>query len=71
MIMKTYCFFASIIFLLLSQFVSASDCLTIKVTKPIEVVNNKADVEFTQVKLLHKDKSGICCMSWAMKPISS
>ncbi|TMO89659.1 hypothetical protein CWC14_19245, partial [Pseudoalteromonas sp. S3260] len=30
------------------------------VTKPIEVVNNKADVAFTQVKLLHKDKSGIC-----------
>lgn len=58
--MKSYRFFASIIFLLLSQFVSASDCLAIKVTKPIAVVNNKADVDFTQVKLLHKDKSGIC-----------
>ena len=58
--MKGYRFFASIIFLLLSQFVSASDCLAIKVTKPIEVVNNKAGVDFTQVKLLHKDKSGVC-----------
>ncbi|WP_024612964.1 hypothetical protein [Pseudoalteromonas sp. TB64] len=52
------------VFLLITSHVSiASDCLSIKVIEPIKV-NDKTErmqsIKFDKVKLLHKDKSGIC-----------
>ncbi|MGO2129110.1 MAG: hypothetical protein ACTH4U_10250 [Pseudoalteromonas prydzensis] len=49
--------------LTMSHVTFAAECLNIKVTKPIKI-DDKTDLSqsltFEQVKLLHKDKSGIC-----------
>ena len=49
--------------LTISHTAFASECLNIKVTKPIKVDDKTGllqSLKFEQVKLLHKDKSGIC-----------
>jgi hypothetical protein len=53
----------SVLLLTASHLAAASDCIQIKVIKPIAVQFNSDDVKskrFDQVKLLHEDKSGIC-----------
>ena len=53
----------AVLLLTASHFAAASDCIQIKVIKPIVVQFNSDDVKskrFDQVKLLHEDKSGIC-----------
>ena len=49
--------------LTISHTAFASECLNIKVTNPIKVDDKTGllqSLKFEQVKLLHKDKSGIC-----------
>jgi hypothetical protein len=61
--MKLYKSICSVLLLTASHFAAASDCIQIKVIKPIVVQFNGDDVKlkkFDQVKLLHEDKSGIC-----------
>lgn len=53
----------AVLLLTASHFAAASDCIQIKVIKPIVVQFSSDDVKskrFDQVKLLHEDKSGIC-----------
>ncbi|WP_415837723.1 hypothetical protein, partial [Shewanella livingstonensis] len=53
----------AVLLLTASHFAVASDCIQIKVIKPITVQFNSDDVKskrFDEVKLLHEDKSGIC-----------
>lgn len=52
-----------VLLLTISHTAFASECLNIKVTKPIKVDDKTGllqSLKFEQVKLLHKDKSGIC-----------
>jgi hypothetical protein len=61
--MKITLFIFAVLLLTVSHFAVASDCIQIKVIKPITVQFNSDDVKserFDQVKLLHEDKSGIC-----------
>ncbi|MDC9502341.1 MULTISPECIES: hypothetical protein [unclassified Pseudoalteromonas] len=51
-----------VLLLAISHIAFASECLNIKVTKPIKVDDKTGQLQslkFEQVKLLHKDKSGI------------
>ncbi|WP_159819906.1 hypothetical protein [Colwellia sp. 20A7] len=56
-------FFICVLLTITSHVSIASDCLSIKVIEPIKV-NDKTErmqsIKFDKVKLLHKDKSGIC-----------
>jgi hypothetical protein len=61
--MKLYKSIFTVLLLTASHLAAASDCIQIKVIKPIVVQFNSDDVKskrFDQVKLLHEDKSGIC-----------
>ena len=52
-----------VLLLAVSHTAFASECLNIKVTKPIKVDDKTGllqSLKFEQVKLLHKDKSGVC-----------
>ncbi|MBE0384350.1 hypothetical protein PC2016_3636 [Pseudoalteromonas carrageenovora] len=52
-----------VLLLSVSHTAFASECLNIKVTKPIKVDDKTGllqSLKYEQVKLLHKDKSGIC-----------
>ncbi|MGI2172522.1 hypothetical protein ACROAE_20485 [Shewanella sp. MF05960] len=61
--MKFTLIILTVLLLTVSHFAVASDCIQIKVIKPITVQFSSDDVKskrFDQVKLLHEDKSGIC-----------
>ncbi|MEM5480114.1 hypothetical protein WNY97_09815 [Pseudoalteromonas fuliginea] len=52
-----------VLLLAISHTALASECFNIKVTKPIKIDDKTGllqSLKFEQVKLLHKDKSGIC-----------
>ncbi|MEL0631135.1 hypothetical protein V6237_00015 [Pseudoalteromonas carrageenovora] len=52
-----------VLLLAISHNAFASECLNIKVTKPINIDDKTGllqSLKFEQVKLLHKDKSGVC-----------